>query len=196
MVYFIRCLGTSFVKIGYCNDGPEALSKRLHSLQTGNALALIPIGRIPGDYETEKRLHKALSSRRMVGEWFALDVVDMAELLPGCSDPPIAVEYVIQKRKSPKRPPHVQSFPSWAEKQTCPAVVAMTMAQKFDIYSLLCKYRDAETEEYEAKLKTMKKFVATPIGLIDFDALRFKDVDRMSLRKIAKRASGAVGAWS
>lgn len=77
MIYFIRELGSDYVKVGVSND-PHS---RLTSLQIGNPRELYIEGliEVPGadknpdlDYEVERRIHNSLRHRGERGEWFTL----------------------------------------------------------------------------------------------------------------------------
>lgn len=65
---FVYCIGREFhtVKIGYSAD-PQS---RLVRLQAGNPLRVEIIGKIPGDYKTERSLHEQFAHLKMAGEWF------------------------------------------------------------------------------------------------------------------------------
>lgn len=65
---YVYCIGREFhtVKIGFSAD-PQS---RLVRLQAGNPLRVAIIGKIPGDYKTERALHEQFAHLRMAGEWF------------------------------------------------------------------------------------------------------------------------------
>lgn len=64
VVYFLKA--GQFVKIGYTNN----LTKRLDQLKTGCPYPLVVAATIPGDYETEHKLHRQFAHLRHNGEWF------------------------------------------------------------------------------------------------------------------------------
>lgn len=66
-VYAIKDLGDRF-KIGL-TSGPSGY--RLRTLQTGNAETLEAVWLMPGGRDLELRLHRAMDSRRIRGEWFS-----------------------------------------------------------------------------------------------------------------------------
>jgi DNA-binding CsgD family transcriptional regulator len=68
MIYFVS--DGEYVKIGFTED--EDVTKRLKSLQTGNARELKIVGTIEGGYDTEVVLHRVFSTLRVRGEWFDL----------------------------------------------------------------------------------------------------------------------------
>ena len=84
MLYFIRAVGTKFVKIGFTNSGGEAQS-RLSSLQVGCPHELRVEAHCQGGLQDEHRMHAALASKRVRGEWFCLtekEVRDLAKCPP------------------------------------------------------------------------------------------------------------------
>lgn len=66
-VYFIQGKPGSPVKIGYTGHDPN---KRIAELQTGNPYLLRVIYSFPGNPSDEKKIHRALASDRLSGEWF------------------------------------------------------------------------------------------------------------------------------
>ena len=76
-VYFIREVGTHFVKIGYT----ENLDNRLSALRTGSASELQIEFTAEGNYKTERELHEALAQRRVRGEWFSLPLLEVQSFL-------------------------------------------------------------------------------------------------------------------
>lgn len=67
MIYFIKNIATSNIKIGF-SDNPR---KRLKELQTGSAEKLVLIKTIEGDQKLEGQLHELFSHCRLDGEWFS-----------------------------------------------------------------------------------------------------------------------------
>ena len=72
-VYFVRCLGTEFVKIGKARN----VETRLNSLQTGCPFDLALMFKIRCDsekaaYELEGKLHKMFGEQRRRAEWFKI----------------------------------------------------------------------------------------------------------------------------
>lgn len=66
MIYFIQCGENGLIKIGY-SYSPE---KRLSELQTGSPIPLKILTTIPGDIDSEFKLHKQFDDFRANGEWF------------------------------------------------------------------------------------------------------------------------------
>jgi len=66
-VYFIEAIGLGKIKIGRTKGDPL---ERLRAFSTGNPCELRLLGRIDGDKDTEKELHKRFSHIRMSREWF------------------------------------------------------------------------------------------------------------------------------
>ena len=74
-VYFIAAEGSDRVKIGFTGG---QVAKRLADLQTGSPFPLKLIGAIRAESQaTEKKVHLALNSARLVGEWFKIDAAKM-----------------------------------------------------------------------------------------------------------------------
>ena len=79
-VYLLRVEGTDIYKIGFSASNP---SKRVKSLQTGNAYPIVLVDYFESDYarKIEKTLHRSYSHFkyiesdffRLKGEWFALE---------------------------------------------------------------------------------------------------------------------------
>lgn len=68
VVYFIRATESNRVKIGVATNPLQ----RLADLQVGSPEILELIGTVPGGRKLEERLHRALESDRVHGEWFEL----------------------------------------------------------------------------------------------------------------------------
>jgi hypothetical protein len=68
VIYFILA-GHKTVKIGYSAD-PNV---RLKDLATGNPFELKLLGTMPGQFATEKELHRIFDRFRLQGEWFRYD---------------------------------------------------------------------------------------------------------------------------
>lgn len=66
-IYFITCLDTGRVKIGYTSGSPE---KRLKALQTGSPTILRMLAMYPGTVVEERILHERFGDCRLHGEWF------------------------------------------------------------------------------------------------------------------------------
>jgi hypothetical protein len=80
-VYFIRELGSHYVKIGYSND-PES---RLRDLQTGNPHTLelthlIQLTDLSAARRIEKTFHDRYARSRTQGEWYILSENDLADV--------------------------------------------------------------------------------------------------------------------
>ena len=69
-VYFIRCVGTPFVKIGFTRGRPEA---RVAALQVGCPLTLAVSGTDYGPPSLERHYHYRFRKCRIHGEWFAMN---------------------------------------------------------------------------------------------------------------------------
>lgn len=67
-IYFLR-LETGFdrIKIGYT---ASSVQKRISQLQTGQPYRLVLIGTIPGERDSERRLHEEFDALNVGGEWF------------------------------------------------------------------------------------------------------------------------------
>lgn len=79
MIYFIQDSETLHIKIGFTEaDGAE---ERLRALQTGNSSKLVLLTTIPGNRESESRLHGHYDDLRVRGEWF----------LPG----PLLIQFIV-----------------------------------------------------------------------------------------------------
>lgn len=77
------------VKIGIATD----LQGRLTSIQVGHPKRLSVIASFPfATLEDERRLHKQLKEKRLVGEWFELSNEDIDELHDEWGDNSIALE--------------------------------------------------------------------------------------------------------
>jgi hypothetical protein len=82
-IYIIRCGKSAYYKIGWS----ECVKARLASLQGGNPFELYVISETPvsNPDDVEKRIHKALASNRIRGEWFELteaQVLSIPTLIP------------------------------------------------------------------------------------------------------------------
>lgn len=66
MIYFVRSMGTPFIKIGTAVD----VAARIKALQTGHPHELRVQAVIPGSFATEKGLHQLFESSLHNGEWF------------------------------------------------------------------------------------------------------------------------------
>lgn len=69
MIYFIRAVGTIFVKVGY---SAESVKARLNSVATGNHREVVIEGVTAGSYQDETHLHGLLRKRHHLREWFRL----------------------------------------------------------------------------------------------------------------------------
>jgi hypothetical protein len=65
-VYFVRCVATGRVKIGYSTD----VTDRFRQLQTGSPSELELLAAVRTVRVEEKRLHRQFSHLRIRGEWF------------------------------------------------------------------------------------------------------------------------------
>jgi hypothetical protein len=76
-VYFILAMKCNLIKIGSTADLP----RRLYEMSTSNPDELKILGVMPGDYTTERTLHRTFKKFRMKGEWFAADqfILDFVE---------------------------------------------------------------------------------------------------------------------
>lgn len=79
-VYFVAS-GESAIKVGVARDEKA----RLKALQIGNPVPLKLLAVVPGDGDTELRLHRAFSDYRISGEWFRLEgpVKELVERIAG-----------------------------------------------------------------------------------------------------------------
>lgn len=68
MIYFIECVGTPFVKVGFATSNADF---RLKDLQVGNPLELRLVAVIAGSRSDEKAIHRTLRHFRQRGEWFS-----------------------------------------------------------------------------------------------------------------------------
>lgn len=93
VVYFIRQVGTPFVKVGWTSSDPAA---RLSGLQTANptelALERVVVGH---GRETERMLHRKWRSRLVRGEWYRLSDAEVASPTFEPVDPPSAAPWVV-----------------------------------------------------------------------------------------------------
>lgn len=83
-VYFIRAVGTPYVKIGFVAEH-FTLKNRLTELQCGCPHILAIEATSPGLYPEEKAFHVRFQANRVRGEWFELDagtVATVAEPVP------------------------------------------------------------------------------------------------------------------
>jgi hypothetical protein len=69
LVYFLRCKQARAVKVGHSTW----LDARLETIRIGCPLEIEVIGTIAGGKAEENRLHRALDSWRIRGEWFYLN---------------------------------------------------------------------------------------------------------------------------
>lgn len=77
MIYFLRAVGTEFVKIGHC--GSDIL-KRRSAIQTGCPFDLVVEATRPGNQIDENDLHEELNDKRVRGEWFRLTREEVYDL--------------------------------------------------------------------------------------------------------------------
>ena len=81
VIYFLRAVGTNFVKVGFTATPVEA---RLNGLQTGCPFELQVEAVIPGTLQHEQQLLAFLRRNRLQahvrGEWFSLSSVEVKEL--------------------------------------------------------------------------------------------------------------------
>ena len=75
-IYIIK--GDKFYKIGFANN----VKSRLSTIQAGNPfdLELVFSKELFSAPLFEQRLHKMFYSKRVRGEWFVLDTIDIAEI--------------------------------------------------------------------------------------------------------------------
>jgi hypothetical protein len=80
-IYFIQCLATKKIKIGYARD-PWA---RLTCIQTGCPTPLLLLGMMPGNRFVERDLHAKFAGHLYRGEWFdpAPEIIEYIERLRG-----------------------------------------------------------------------------------------------------------------
>ena len=69
MIYFILAKKTNRLKIGYSKSASE-VDRRFMFLLNENADDLELLAYIPGDFEHEHDLHRALADERAHNEWF------------------------------------------------------------------------------------------------------------------------------
>lgn len=82
-LYFIQARGTGLIKIGRS----KTPSRRLKTLQTGNASELRLVATLEGLGWRERDLHEELKEWRVSGEWFEYECVgsipvEIYELIP------------------------------------------------------------------------------------------------------------------
>lgn len=65
-VYFARAVGTDHIKIGLSQDPQE----RVSGLSTGSSAPIKLVAVMPGNRQTEQRLHAQFAASRLNGEWF------------------------------------------------------------------------------------------------------------------------------
>jgi hypothetical protein len=75
-VYFIRGEKLGLIKIGITTD----TKKRLGTLQVGSPDRLTLLATVEGDEKTEQQYHLTFKSKRVFGEWFALENDDLAAI--------------------------------------------------------------------------------------------------------------------
>jgi Meiotically up-regulated gene 113 len=75
-VYFVKAEKIGLVKIGVAKN----VRARLSELQVGSPDRLLLLGFIQGDEATERRLHALFREKHVIGEWFALDAEDLADI--------------------------------------------------------------------------------------------------------------------
>jgi hypothetical protein len=68
MIYFLRCTGTPWVKIGWADD----VIRRINDIQQYNPHRLQLVAVRNGKRKEESRLHTKFSEYRRIGEWFEL----------------------------------------------------------------------------------------------------------------------------
>ncbi|UJR81473.1 GIY-YIG nuclease family protein [Sandaracinus amylolyticus] len=78
MIYFVRAVGTPYVKVGFAS---EDVAARVATLQCGCPHLLAILGVIDGDMTAEAELHRVLGHRRVRGEWFAIEGESLPALL-------------------------------------------------------------------------------------------------------------------
>jgi hypothetical protein len=71
-VYVIQGDAETPIKVGTARD----VEARINALQTGNPQRLRLLHVLPGDYRLEWNFHQRLKPGRVLGEWFAGEVVD------------------------------------------------------------------------------------------------------------------------
>lgn len=98
-VYFI--LGAGLVKIGYSNNP----LKRLREIQASSPVVLELLGVIPGDSETEFRIHQILVRYKKRGEWFVASASLLSFIFYVCKygfvDTPELLDFLDRLRSSP-----------------------------------------------------------------------------------------------
>lgn len=84
VIYLIWAKGTEKYKIGITSH--DKLSKRVKTLQTGNAEELVVVQTVITKYPTivESTIHRELKSKRQQGEWFILDRDDVDGFINRC----------------------------------------------------------------------------------------------------------------
>lgn len=73
MVYFVRAVGTAYVKIGYTSD----LSRRMNGLLSGCPFDLEVELELEGGYELEGALHEWFKDYRLRREWFEMESYEL-----------------------------------------------------------------------------------------------------------------------
>jgi hypothetical protein len=87
-VYLIRCASTNYYKIGLSVD-PRSRLKQLQGATPSPLHLRLTIPARCGGF-LEQALHAHFRSKRVRGEWFALDLADVAELVAGRLPPEAA----------------------------------------------------------------------------------------------------------
>ena len=117
MIYFLRAVGTDFVKVGYTAEGPD-MPRRIAALQMGCPHKLRTEAVCPGAGEDERRMHHMLEDKHMRGEWFRLspeEVSSLAVCPPAPPDPGVEpslpsswIDEIVQAMMYA-----LDSFPDW-----------------------------------------------------------------------------------
>jgi hypothetical protein len=101
MLYLIRAGDTDFYKVGYTSKAGEA---RLEAMQTGSPLELHLIHQTSGTLLAERKMHEALSSRAVRGEWFRLDAewLEIAITMMDILGTPVASQHRGRGERAPR----------------------------------------------------------------------------------------------
>ena len=85
LIYVVQAPPVAAVKIGYTLN-ENTMKGRIESLQCGNPHRIEALGTVYGSLNDEAKVHQALASERMAGEWFqwaARSVIFVGRMLVG-----------------------------------------------------------------------------------------------------------------
>lgn len=95
-VYLINAWGTEKYKIGYTK---RDINHRLRELQTGCPDEIILVKKFECKHyqKVESWLHRKHNFKRIEGEWFILEDIDVHEFLPECDKIHLTIEYLLKE---------------------------------------------------------------------------------------------------